>query len=216
MHTGIAFSKLHKTSLNGIRITLLSPNLMFTLLARRALPWTATVNTITAEQLHQRYLGDVFAYVSRRLPQRADAEDLTADVFVAAFSRLTRLRAGDDPRPWLIAIARNKLIDRARRQKVRSEVSATDALLETVASVGTPERTLLTQERRQQIWTLVDSLPADQREALLLQHLDDLSHAEIALVMGKSHASINSLLQRARTSLAARGTDLFLDVENTK
>lgn len=190
--------------------------MMFPLLARRTLPRTATVEVVTAEQLHHRYLGDIFAYVSRRIPQRADAEDLTADVFAVAFSRLPRLRAGDDPKPWLLAIARNKVIDRARRQKVRSEVSASDAVMETIAVAGTPEGALLSQERRQQIWSLVDSLPPDQREVLLLQHLDDLTHAEIAQVMGKSTAAINSLLQRARTSLASRGADFFLNMENTK
>jgi DNA-directed RNA polymerase specialized sigma24 family protein len=53
-------------------------------------------------------------------------------------------------------------------------------------------------------------LKEEQREALLLQYVDDLSIAEIAVVMGRSPAAINSLLQRGRASLLRRGKSVLL------
>ena len=60
---------------------------------------------------------------------------------------------------------------------------------------------------------LLGQLNADQREALLLHYMEWLSVAEAAVVMGRSPASVKSLLQRARATLHRRGRAYFLDDE---
>jgi RNA polymerase sigma-70 factor, ECF subfamily len=174
---------------------------------RRANPAIA----ITAEGLVKDYLTDVFRYVARRLPlaDRATADDITAQTFQAALQGLHRLKPGTDPYPWLLGIARRELINRARRRK--NDIGLTDA---TLINFETPEHLTLSAERRTELWRILDALPPDQRESLLLQHLEDLSIAQIADMLGKSHAATNSLLQRARQNALARGGAYFLNDED--
>jgi DNA-directed RNA polymerase specialized sigma24 family protein len=80
----------------------------------RASAASQTNEAWSAEALQECFLSDVFRYVSRRLPGRAEAEDITAETFAAAFSA-SYLQA--DPLPYLLGIARRKLIDRARKRK---------------------------------------------------------------------------------------------------
>ena len=181
----------------------------------QAPPTTAdTPQVWTADALHERYLDDIFAYISRRLPVRAEAEDITAETFAAAFTSLRTLKKNTDPFPWLLGIARRKLIDRARKQKRQPAVSSLDMEDGDWTEEGAdPAAQLIAAERRQAVWSLVDGLKPEQKEALLLQHLEGLSIAEIATVLGKSPAAINSLLQRARATLLTRGAAYFLFLE---
>ena len=74
------------------------------------------------DQLHQRTLERVFAYVHRHCRRREDAEDLTAEVYVAAVASIDRFRGEASVLTWLIGIARRKLVDAARRQGRRPEL----------------------------------------------------------------------------------------------
>ena len=76
-----------------------------------------------------------------------------------------------------------------------------------------PEQALSRAEARRVVRDLVAQLPPDQREALLLQYVEQFSVAEISVVLGRSPAAINSLLQRARATLYRRGRVYFLQDE---
>lgn len=171
-----------------------------------------TEGSLTADQLAERYLSTVYHYLWRRLPvgERGDADDLTAQVFAAALPQLHRLAPGRDPLPWLLGIARRERINRERRQRYRRTESLEGLAL---ANTTTPEKTALNQERRAQLWKILDALTPDQREALLLQHLEELSIAQIAHVLRKSHAATNSLLQRARQRALQLGGAYFFNEE---
>src|SRR5687767_11655901 len=71
--------------------------------------------SLTAAGLYDRHLRDVYRYVSRRIPRREDAVDITSEVFQAAFRCLNRLRETNNPRIWLLGIARRKVVDHLRR-----------------------------------------------------------------------------------------------------
>jgi RNA polymerase sigma-70 factor, ECF subfamily len=174
----------------------------------------------TAAVLHERYLNDVFRYVSRRVPRREEAEDITAEVFTAAFVELSRFRGQCSPYLWLLGIARRKIALALRQRAARRETLASELPDESVdgppawepaAGAEGPEATLTRAEARGVVRALIAQLSADQREALLLQHVERLSVAEIAVVMGRSSASVNSLLQRARATLYRRGRAYFLE-----
>jgi RNA polymerase sigma-70 factor (ECF subfamily) len=175
-----------------------------------------------AARLHERYLGDIVRYVSRRVP-RQEVEDLTMQVFAAALEALPRFRGQCPPRVWLLKIARGRVIDALRRRAVRQETLAseldergqgTDPLAEAPASaVEGPAAALERAEARRVIRELVERLRPDQREALLLQYVEELSIGEIAVIMGRSPAAVNSLLQRARAALFQLGRPYFLDEE---
>jgi len=165
----------------------------------------------TAETLHQRYLADVFAYVARRVSDQQEAEDITAEVFAAAFVALPRQKGLNGPYLWLLGIARRKIADSHRRHARRGgqAQALNDDLPAPLADL--PEALLARRERQRVIHEMLATLPADQREALLLHYVEGLPQAEIAVVLGRSPAAINSLLQRARAAVYRQGQAYFLD-----
>jgi RNA polymerase sigma-70 factor, ECF subfamily len=178
----------------------------------------------TAAALYQRHLKDVFHYVLRRVPRVDEAEDITAEVFAAAAAGLPRFRGQCPPYLWLLSIARRQ-IALARRQAARRETLASElapgtadaeAQWESLAAAEGPELALIRAEARRVLGELVSRLSADQREALMLQYLEELSIAEIAVVMGRSPASVKGLLQRARATLYVQGRGYFLEEEQAE
>jgi RNA polymerase sigma-70 factor (ECF subfamily) len=175
------------------------------------------VNGTTAAELYERHLDDVFRYVSHRVSRPEEAEDITAEVFAAAFAGLARFRGQCPLHLWLLSIARRKIVD-ARRRAARREMLASElgedgaagALWEAVAVEEGPEAALMREEARWVLGALVAKLKADQREALMLQYVEQLSVAEIAQVMGRSPGSVKGLLARAKASLHRWGRDYFL------
>ena len=173
----------------------------------------------TAEVLHERYLDEVFRYVLRRVPRVEEAEDITAEVFAAAAVGLPRFHGQVSPYLWLLGIARRKIADALRRRERRPESLASelpdvgpegDPLWETLVAVEGPEQALVRAEARGVVRSLIAHLNADQREAILLQYMERLSVAEIAVVMGRSVASVTGLLQRARQTIYRHGQAYFL------
>jgi RNA polymerase sigma-70 factor, ECF subfamily len=172
----------------------------------------------TAAVLHERYLEEVFRYVLRRVPSVPEAEDITAEVFAAAAASLSRFHGQCAPKLWLLGIARRKIADSLRRRAVRREVlhsemgddrAEADPLWETLVAVEGPEAALMRAEARRVVRELIAGLSPDQREALLLQYMEQLSVAEIAAVMGRSVGAVTSLLKRARAMIHRRGQSYF-------
>ncbi len=176
---------------------------------------------LTVSELHERYLGLVFCYVSRRISRRAEAEDITAEVFVAAFAMLTSFRGHCEPHLWLLGIARRKVADALRLRSRRKETLASEtelhdgeanALLGHFASqAASPEKAAEQAEARLHLRALMETLNPAQRETLLLHYIEELSLNEISVVMQRSPQAINSLLQRARANLFRSGRSYFLD-----
>jgi RNA polymerase sigma-70 factor, ECF subfamily len=174
--------------------------------------------TVTAAELHARYLTDVFRYVLRRVPRQEEAEDITAQVFAAAFEGLSRFRGQCSPYLWLLGIARRQIAIALRRRAGRRETLASelegdvedaDPLWTALAASEGPEAALMRAESRRVLRELVARLNPDQREALMLQYVERLSAAEIAVVMGRSPTSVYSLLKRARAKLYREGRTYF-------
>lgn len=175
---------------------------------------------VTAAKLHERYLEDVLRYVLRRVPRQEEAQDITAEVFAAAFLALPRFRGPGSPYLWLLGIARRKIADFLRRRTVQRETLASELpdLAEARSpweeqAIEGPEAAVVRAEAARVLRALMAELIPLQREALLLQHWEQLTVPEIAVVMGRSPASVKSLLQRARATLRRRGHGYFLDDE---
>lgn len=164
--------------------------------------------------LHQRTLERVFAYVHRHCPRREDAEDLTAEVYAAAVASIDRFRGDASVITWLIAIARRKLADAARRRGRRPELLEADlplapADLAAASGAGeseSPEAALERRETAAHVRRQVMALPEAQREALLLRCIDQLSLTEIARVLDCTENAVKGLLRRARAAVLARLT----------
>lgn len=150
------------------------------------------------DQLFEDHFEAVHRYFSRRVASADDAQDLTAETFAAAVG--AKLPRNAEPLSWLYGIARRKLADHLRRQK-RIAAPLPDP---------TPISTRAAAVRE---W--VDALPADQREALLLQALEQLSVNQIAQVMHRSPGSVKALLQRAKERVRLESR-MELEVEETR
>jgi RNA polymerase sigma-70 factor, ECF subfamily len=124
------------------------------------------------------------------------AEDLTQETFLAAVRELKKGRRPETPIPWLYGIARHKLLDHYRRQ-VRTEriVSAADADTDELVVDADSDPS------RDRVVAALDAVPASQRAALVLHHLDGFSMGEVADLLGKTEKAVESLLGRGRENL---------------
>jgi RNA polymerase sigma-70 factor, ECF subfamily len=172
---------------------------------------------LTAATLQQRYQHHVWRYVCARLGNTVEAEDVTAEVFAAAFERILRcpapaedIDAEDDPaRAWVMALARNKTVDILRRRTRRPETPFTPETPMPV--VDSLEVGALSTEAAKVLHTLLIELPALQCEALLLKYVDELSLLDIANILGKSPNAVGQLLHRARATMREKGRSYFMD-----
>ena len=146
------------------------------------------------------YYEAVFAYAIRRLPNRDLAEEVAAETLASAAR--AQVPKGEEL-PWLYGIASRKVADAYRRYR------QTEQLDERLPSQHEPQRELAQTEDAKAIRDLVDSLPLDQREAILLFYVEDLSALQVARAMGRSDSAVYSLLQRAKESLRTKGAAYF-------
>ena len=171
--------------------------------------------SLTAAALYDRHLRDIYRYVSRRIPRREDAEDITAEVFGEAFRCLHRLRSRENPRVWLYGIARRKVIDYLRRSSRRPEVLGIDVPdLETISSADDTGDACRRNEAALKLRSILMGLNETYREALILQYVEGLSISEVARVLGRTPAAANSLLQRARAAAFQVGREYFMEVDS--
>jgi RNA polymerase sigma-70 factor (ECF subfamily) len=151
-------------------------------------------------ELYERYSTRVYRYVYHRLGNQADAEDVTALVFMKALEALPIYQSRRSTfAPWLFRITRNAVIDHYRRTRKQSPLE--DA--EHVASGADPLRSALHGEQRDQMRRLLDHLSDDQRDVVVLRYVSDLSFAEIAGALHKNEPAIRMLLHRGLRKLKA-------------
>ena len=165
------------------------------------------------EVLVERYQHRLVGIMVHLVGRVEEAEDLTQEVFL----RIYRARKGYRPRAkfstWLFTIANNLALNHLRG-KGRSPMAATggdtsgtgsQAIPSVTGNVPSREGTPSSQMRQVELSDVVrealDVLGEDQKVAVLLNKFEDMSYAEIALVMGRSEAAVKSLLARARNHL---------------
>jgi RNA polymerase sigma-70 factor (ECF subfamily) len=141
----------------------------------------------------------VYAYVIRRVADRAEAEDVTAEVFHQALANLKRFEWRGIPFvAWLFRIAANLISD--RRQRSGREVCDEDA----IESAHVSPKEIEEVERRATLFRLVDTLPADQRDVVVLRFVEQKSIKEVAQKIRKTEGAVKQLQFRALTSLRTR------------
>jgi len=136
------------------------------------------------------------------LRDAAEAEDVVQEAFLRSLQDPARLRAVRDKRPWMARIAFNLALDRKRRLR---PAQLDDAAMDSLVARDVPVDQALEQSRRvNTVLTLVDALPAREREVMLLAGVEELSVAEIAAMLDRSENSVRSLLFRGRAHLQER------------
>jgi RNA polymerase sigma-70 factor (ECF subfamily) len=148
--------------------------------------------------LYERALPEVYGYLLDRCRDTATAEDLTSETFLAAVGAVSRPGGADPSIPWLIGVARHKLVDHWRR-RARDDRLA-DELAD--ASVGDdPWDAHLTRMRAADV---LAQLGDHHRVALTLRYVDGLPVPEVADLLDRTVHATEALLVRARVAFRAR------------
>jgi RNA polymerase sigma-70 factor (ECF subfamily) len=146
--------------------------------------------------LYDSHLDRVYAYVARRVGNRADAEELTSEVFHKALAAIGRFEWRGAPfASWLYRIAANEIADRfqrrGREQSLPEDAEARDTEAEET-------------ERRVWLSRSIDGLPPDQGRVVRMRFFEDRSIREIAEDLGRTVGAVKQLQYRALESLRAR------------
>ena len=150
-------------------------------------------------ELYELHFEPVYLFIARRVPSREIAEDLTSDVFHKALANLQRFEWRGVPfGAWLLRIAANAITDRGKK-------SGREVTFENPPDLGTiPD--LQPVEDGARLFRLVDELPADQKQVLLMRFTEEKSIREIATELNRSEGAIKQLQFRAITGLRSRLT----------
>jgi RNA polymerase sigma-70 factor (ECF subfamily) len=158
------------------------------------------------EELVRRYQRPIASYVYRMVGDYDAALDLTQEVFIKVYNSLDRYRSEFKFSTWIYKIAHNAAIDHLRRHSVRDQIltagidgSRSEIVIESRRL--TPEQESEREERRSEIESVVQSLPAAYRELIVLRHSHDLSYDEIAEVTGLPLGTVKNRLFRAREAM---------------
>ena len=151
-------------------------------------------------ELYEENFERVYAFVARRVRERSDAEDVTAEVFHQALANLKNFEWRGVPfAAWLYRIASNAIADRWHRAaKERGNASADDPPDDAV-SVN-PEQI----EDRARLFRLVTTLPADQRRVIEMRFAEEKSIREIANELKRTPGAVKQLQFRGIQNLRAK------------
>jgi RNA polymerase sigma factor (sigma-70 family) len=166
-------------------------------------------------RLDARFRGPLMVYFLRRKFMRAEAEDLTQEVFLRMIGREAEVPP-DNVDVYIFQVAANLLRDRARRSLTRSvgDHTSLDAPAEVTANGldrhpgliedRGPERVLLAQESLAEALSALDELGERTRNIYILHRLEKMRHKEIAKVLGLSVSAVEKHVIRAVAHLAQR------------
>ena len=156
------------------------------------------------ETLINRHRSKVYTYILLTIKNQQLAEDLFQETFIKVIQSLRGGKYRDNGRflSWVIRIAHNLIIDHFRKEKQMNSVSNDDSEVDLFNSKklsdSNIEEIIVNSQIKAEIRTLINELPDDQREVVLLRHYGGLSFKEIA---DQTDVSINTALGRMRYAL---------------
>ena len=156
-------------------------------------------------ELVERHHRPIVHFVHRFLStaDRATAEDIAQEVFLAAWKAAPAFTPRAAVRTWLWRIATNICLNhtRSRHRKPTVPLVGEPAAAGRARASSNPDSKAIELEQNARLRAAVASLPASQRSAILLRHFHDLSYTEIAAVLQTSVPAVESLLFRGRQNL---------------
>jgi RNA polymerase sigma factor (sigma-70 family) len=162
------------------------------------------------EQTFLKEKDRLLGFIRNRVSNLEEAEDILQDVFYQFVAGYETIESVDRVTSWLFSVARNKIIDRYRKNASRPKQSDLEilsgsedgtplTLQEILPDLGnTPEDLLLREVIWEAIMEALDELPPDQRKIFILNEIEERSFREIADEM---NVSINTLLSRKRYAI---------------
>lgn len=149
--------------------------------------------------LYERYFVQIYRFVYSRVRDQTAAEDVTSEVFMKALKSIGRYQDTGKPfSAWLYQIAVNSVADRYRAARPvedlddQRDLAVRGPALEDVAAQ---------RDELRRIWSVVETLPSQQRVAMVLKFQEDMKIEDIAVAMGKTPGAVKLLIHRGVTKV---------------
>jgi RNA polymerase sigma-70 factor (ECF subfamily) len=143
-------------------------------------------------ELYRLYVDQVFRYLCSRIGNVHEAEDATAQTFLAAFESFDRFRQDGHFASWLFTIARNKAMDHFRRRENTSSIDDVDD----IPVENDPLYGVIQSEQTLALSRLIQALPKEDRELLRLRFLANMSFPEIAHFFHRNEDAVKKSIYR--------------------
>ena len=167
-------------------------------------------------KLHER---QIFNFTYRMLGDEEEAEDLTQDIFIAAFKGIRKFRGEAKFSTWLYRIALNQTRNRIKylsrrdffakqnRRAQHKEESPWENPEFLADSAPTPEQWTLTKSMAAQVQECLNQIPPQARQILVLRDVQGFSYEELSEMLSLNPGTVKSRLHRARSALQQRLAD---------
>jgi RNA polymerase sigma-70 factor, ECF subfamily len=146
----------------------------------------------------------IYAYCRRRTRSREDTEDAVADTYLVAWRRLDELEAADYPIAWLYGVARRVLANQRKSLERHELVEERTAAFSSSTAFDDPAHHAVHRSQLGDVLEAMAELSDTDQELLVLAAFEQLSHAEMAVVLEIPTDTIKSRLYRARRRLQER------------
>ena len=171
-----------------------------------ALLAAARTDAAAFRELYDRYADRVHAYFVRRTGNEDASFDLTAETFAQAWLVRTRFRddADGSAAPWLFGIARNVLLMSLRRGRLERRTAERLGIAERLDGRYEPASLVPADSWADGADELLEELPPNQRQAVRLRVVEDMSYEQVAVALGTTASAARVRVHRALAALRAR------------
>ena len=155
-------------------------------------------------ELVERYQNDIFRFCLHYLKNIEVAKEMAQETFLRIYTARSRFEVSRKFKPWMLCIARNLCLNELKRRKMVQmetlEEYASSAREESGELLRAPEDSpyelLLTQERHRYLLSVLDALPEESREIVVLRYFQKLSAREIAEIVDSTEGAVRTRLHR--------------------
>ena len=151
--------------------------------------------------LYELYIDQIYNYIYFRTSNGKDAEDICSRVFIRALNHIERYEDRGYPfSAWLYRIAHNLVVNWYRDSERVEEISLLDQYPPPTVD-GSVEERIEQIDEKEQLLKVINSLPEDRKELLILKHVEGLTNYEIGQIMDRTEGAIKALYHRTLESL---------------
>lgn len=161
-------------------------------------------------KLVERYQPMVFRTCMGFLHHKEDADDLTQEVFIQTYQTLPAYKGDASFSTWIYRISVNASLNKIRKSQKNQLLQRLESVFGgdtgkeysfPIPDTENPENILIRSEHREWVQRALNSLPENQRTAIVLSKYDDLPQKEIAAIMNMTEGAVEALIQRAKANL---------------
>lgn len=180
-------------------------SLSFPALATQAHECSAAITPADFEQIVRRHQRKVYRVILLMIKNAEDADNLTQECFLRAYTSMERFRGECSVQTWLLRIAVNLVRDHVRNRRAGfwkrllwlEDEGVVPPDREPVSVKASPERGMLAREELDAVWRVVEQLSSRQKEVFVLRFVEELELKEIAEVLKLSTGTVKTQLFRA-------------------